>query len=286
MKVIISVLLIIVLLLSLSLTLDESAMQLQDEAFERAMVAFGLAKGLNGVISLIQGTQLSFTPVGIGLNFSVGEVLDPFNDMVERFSWVMLLASISLGVQKLLLILSAKLFLQVVFLGSIVSTLALLWLKQIQNYNYFLVSMKILLFLLVLRFGAVLSVYTTELLYESLLKQEYQTSSLVLEETKTTLEDIQSQNGDIFVENKQSAWYELDVTTKYNNLKEQLNISKKLHALAQNIEEASRKIITLITIFIVQTVLMPLLFLWLLVISIRLIFRTKVDDAQLAVLLR
>ena len=90
MKIILSVLLVLLLGLSLFLDVDKAAMEIQNESFDRAMIAFGLAKGLNAVISLLQGTELSFTPVGVGLNFSVGEVLDPFNDMVERFSWVML----------------------------------------------------------------------------------------------------------------------------------------------------------------------------------------------------
>ncbi len=112
MKILLSVLLISILVLSLAFNIDENAMKLQNEAFDRAMIAFGLAKGLNAIISLIQGTELSLTPVGIGLNFSIGEVLDPFNDMVERFSWVMLASTVSLGIQNILLILSSKLFLQ------------------------------------------------------------------------------------------------------------------------------------------------------------------------------
>ncbi|MEA3370245.1 MAG: hypothetical protein U9Q40_02825, partial [Campylobacterota bacterium] len=40
-------------------------------------------------------------------------------------------------------------------------------------------------------------------------------------------------------------------------------------------ENASRKIITLITIFILQSVLMPLLFLWLLIIAVKLIFKSE-----------
>lgn len=83
-------------------------MQLQEKFLSKAMVAFGLAKGLNAVISLLQGTELSLTPVGIGINLSIGEVLDPFNDMVERFLWVMLLYSVSLGIQKIVLMISAK----------------------------------------------------------------------------------------------------------------------------------------------------------------------------------
>ncbi|MBU4110178.1 hypothetical protein KJ988_04185, partial [bacterium] len=162
MKLFISILLAGVLLASLSVGLDEEAMKIHDASFERAMVAFGLAKGLNSVISLLQGTEFTFTPVGVGFNFSIGEVLDPLNDMVERFSLVMLFASISLGIQKLLLILSTKMFLQVVLALSIVTSLLGLWIKKAQNTSFFVFSMKMVFLLLILRFAAVLFVYSSE----------------------------------------------------------------------------------------------------------------------------
>lgn len=273
MKVFVTVFLIFLLLFSLIFGVDESAMELHDTAFDRAMIAFALAKGLNAVISLIQGTELSFAPVGIGLNFSVGEVLDPFNDMVERFSWVMLAASVSLGIQKLLLVLSSKIFLQVALTLSIGASLLFIWMKKVHNQTYFIFSIKILLLLLVLRFGAIMFVYTSEIFYNSVLQEEYKSSSLVLENTKEELENIHSQNKTIIESNKDSSWY----TSKYSEIKEQLNISQKIDSLSQNIEDTSRKIITLITMFIVQSILMPLLYIWFLIIVVKWIFRVELN---------
>ncbi|MEA2017990.1 MAG: hypothetical protein U9N59_06045, partial [Campylobacterota bacterium] len=165
MKIFITLILILIGFGSLFFELDKSALLLHDEALERSFIAFALAKGLNAVISLIQGTELSVTPLGMGLNISVGEILDPFNDMVERFSWVMLLSSISLGIQKLLLTLSSKVFLQVILMLSIVSTLFFIWIKKLQNSIFFIFSFKILFLLLLLRFGAILFVYSSEYFY-------------------------------------------------------------------------------------------------------------------------
>ena len=184
MKIFISILLLLILILSLSLGIDEAAMKLQDEAFERAMLAFGLAKGLNAIISLIQGTELSLTPVGIGLNFSVGEVLDPFNDMVERFSWVMLASTVSLGIQKVLLLLSSKLFLQIAIVISTITSLIFLWLKPLHVRWFFILPFKILLLLLILRFGAITSIYTTQYLYDSTLHVEYVDSAKIITNTQ------------------------------------------------------------------------------------------------------
>lgn len=285
MKIFITILFILVLLLSLSFSLDSTAMDMQDEAFERAMITFGLAKGLNGVISLIQGTELSFTPVGIGLNFSVGEVLDPFNDMVERFSWVMLGASVSLGIQKLLLILSSKIFLQVAISLSVLSSIFFIWQKRVVNHTYFIFSLRVFILLFVLRFGAIFFTYSSELFYNSLLNDEYNASSVVLQSTQSKLEELQSENKNIVEPKKESSWYELDVSAKYKELKGQLNISQKLDDLKASIEEASRNIIKIITIFIVQTILMPLLFLWFFIHSIKFAFRVEFDESKVALFL-
>ncbi len=274
MKIVISIFLVFALVLSLGFGVDESAMAIQDEAFDRAMITFGLAKGLNAVISLMQGTELSFTPVGVGLNFSVGEVLDPFNDMVERFSWVMLLASVSLGVQKLLLLLSAKLFLQVALGLSVLVTLLFLWIKQIQNSLFLSYSLKILTLLLLLRFSAIIFVYASQFFYTSTLQHDYFEATSVVEKTKAKLEDAHSQNSSIAKTEKKEGFFS-SMSEQYSNMSQSLNISKQLNSLETSIEEASRNIITLITIFIVQSVILPLLFLWLFIASVKAIFRNE-----------
>lgn len=74
-----------------------------DAGFNRALVSFGIAKGLNMVISLLQSTQFSAQPLGVGIAISPGELLDPINDLVEQFSNVMLLATVAFGIQKILI---------------------------------------------------------------------------------------------------------------------------------------------------------------------------------------
>jgi len=280
MKVWLSIVLVLLVLVSSTLHVDEKAMQILDASYERAMVAFGLAKALNAVISLIQGTQLSLTPVGIGLNFSVGEVLDPFNDIVERFSWVMLFSSISLGIEKLLLILSSKLFLQATLGVSAFVTLGLLWIKQIKNSFFFEYSFKVFVFLVLLRFSAIIFVYSSQLMYDSLLQNEYQQATEVISTTKEQLEDIENKNKAILESKKEQGFFD-SLDSKYSNIVSSLNISKQLDSLQKSIDEATHNIITLITVFIFQTVLMPMLFLWIFVLLVRWIFAYKNDKLKL-----
>ncbi|TGD74849.1 hypothetical protein E4634_06555 [Mangrovimicrobium sediminis] len=74
-----------------------------DDALTRGGVIYATARGINALVSVLQGTE--FTPWLF--SFSLGEVLDPINDLIERFSAVLLVALASLALQKLLLVIVA-----------------------------------------------------------------------------------------------------------------------------------------------------------------------------------
>lgn len=108
-------------------TLDTWAGREVDAALGRALLAFALARGLNGVISVVQGTQVALEPGGLGVTLTPGEILDPVNDLVEQFSTVMLVASASLGLQKLLLGISAWWPLTLLMALALSGWIALAW---------------------------------------------------------------------------------------------------------------------------------------------------------------
>ena len=66
-------------------------------------MTFAIARTLDGVISVAQGTEVAVEPGGVGVNFALGQALDPINDLVERFSAAMLVATSSLALQNVLL---------------------------------------------------------------------------------------------------------------------------------------------------------------------------------------
>lgn len=73
-----------------------------DASLADAAAVFATARAINAGLSVLQGTEVAASPFGLGLTLAVGEVLDPANDLIERFSWVVLASVASLGVQKLL----------------------------------------------------------------------------------------------------------------------------------------------------------------------------------------
>jgi len=65
---------------------DQTATARVEESLTRALASFALARVTNGVISVIQESEVAVSPAGVGLNLALGQILDPLNDMVERFS--------------------------------------------------------------------------------------------------------------------------------------------------------------------------------------------------------
>ena len=78
-------------------------MQQVDAGLKRALVSFATAWALNGVISVAQGTEIALQPAGVGVTLAPGQLLDPVNNLVEQFAQLMLIASVALGVEKILI---------------------------------------------------------------------------------------------------------------------------------------------------------------------------------------
>ncbi len=268
-KLLFSLCILFLMLVTFYTSLDLHAKKLLDDAFMRSFSAFGLAKALNAAISMLQGTQLSLMPAGVGVTLSIGEILDPFNDLVERFSWVMLLASVSLGIQKILLAFSGKLFLKigVVFFGSI--ALLLLWIDKKQTFTKFF---KAFLFVLLLRFFAVIYLYASQFVYTALLQDEYMQATKKIEMTKNHIEEFQKESAIQSTKTKESSITQY-FSDKYEQIKDTLDLKEKFQALEESIDASYTSIVDLITLFVVESVLFPLLFLWLFLLLLKTLFR-------------
>ena len=81
---------------------QQSATQVH-QSLQNSLTTFAVAHALNGVISVAQGTELVIEPAGVDISLADGEILDPINELIERFSWVMLAGSTSLGIQAFVL---------------------------------------------------------------------------------------------------------------------------------------------------------------------------------------
>ena len=242
---------------------DDTSDGYSDEAFRRALVTFAIARGLNGVISVAQGTEVAVEPGGVGVNFTVGQILDPINDLVEQFSSVMLVATSSLGLQNILLNMTgwwgvtAALGLAALFL--IVAT----WWPGGATAATRTLAVRVFLVAAFLRFALPVLIIGTHIVFSAFLEEEHDAATAVLEATSSEIEE--------FNEDQAAPGTEEDGTL-FGRLGEMidssvasLDVSGRIDRLKESASSASEQIVKLIVIFIMQTIILPLAFLWLFV---------------------
>lgn len=237
-----------------------------DAAFKRALVGYALARGLNGVISVAQGTEVAIQPAGIGLNLTPGEILDPINDLVERFSWIMMLASSSLGVQKILLSMSAW---QGLLLAVGVTGLVLCLCVSIPRLRAGRgLAQRLFLFMLLLRFMMPAISIANDWVYRTFLEADYVSASATLDEAQQTIGQI---NEEVKVEpqSDESVSVMERARALYSSALAQMDIDRRLDQYQEAAESISESTISLVVVFLMQTLVFPLVFLFVMMGLIR-----------------
>ena len=241
--------------------LDDASRDVAEASFKRALVTFAAARTLNSVISTAQGTEIALEPGGVGVVLSIGEALDPINDLVERFSSVMLVAASSLGLQNILLGISRwwgmNLALGILALGALVA----IWLPALEGTRTRTVISRMFLILLFVRFAVPLLILGTGLISQVFLDDSLAESTAVLEATSTEIEAIGGSEApepdpDQGLMDRLGAMLDESVRS--------LNAADRLEQLKETASNAAESIINLIVIFVLQTILLPLGIFWLL----------------------
>lgn len=255
-------------------SVDQYAREDLDSLFGRALVTFALARTLNGLISVVQGTEVALQPAGIGVTLTPGEILDPVNDLVERFSWIMLAATISLGIQQVLLDIGQWWVLRV-----LVGLSGLLWLwwvlkrsppgqnqQPAQQARTRTILMRVFLVLLFLRFAVPVSLVANEALYVLFLQDRYDESAQLIQDASR---DLQANSAEPQAGENTGGEAETGLLQSFNkalsSTAETVNFSRRLEHLKERAAELIEHLIQLSVVFILQTGVLPLAFLWMLI---------------------
>ena len=240
---------------------DDKSEVYTDAAFNRALITFGVARGINGVISVAQGTEVAVHPAGFGVNFTPGQILDPINDIIEQFSWVMLASTASLGIQKIFLSMSSSWISSVILTVLLAIALVTLWWPTMLNSTARVFVKKLLLIIFFIRFSVPIAAIGSEMLYEVFLSQQYVESTEKLEQTKQAISTLSQQTHSDIAENVEEGM--LDKAKKWlNSASEAIDMEARFEQYTEAAAEATRHTINLIVVFVIQTVIFPLLFLW------------------------
>lgn len=239
--------------------LDDRGADYSDGVFRTALATFAVARGLDAAISMAQGTEIAMQPAGVGLTVSAGELLDPVNDLVEQFSWVMLVSTTSLGIQSVLLRVTRWPVLTFLFALVALARLAALWKPDLLPERIDAQLRRVLTLLIIVRFAMPLFAIGSAVFFDLFLDPARADAVNVLEETTGDIRAMEQLEGaddaDAGWRERVSAWFAETVDT--------LDIEARLSAFRDRVTDSVEHVVSLIVVFTVQTILLPLAFLWL-----------------------
>jgi hypothetical protein len=225
---------------------------------QRALTAFAAARLLGGALSVIQGTQVDVTPGGVGLTVAPGKVLQPLNELVDRFAAAMLAASVAFGIQLVLLNIGTHAYVSVAVSVAVLGLLILGWRagpdQQTRTQGLLRWLQPVAIALLLIRFAVPLSGLANEALYRNFMADDYMVAVASIQSSPQTIAGRTAE-----VQPKDEGFIE--------RMKRWSTLLPALKASYERIVESASdwvsKIIRLIALFAIQTVIMPIAFSWL-----------------------
>ena len=263
-KAIVSVVLVAVLALSATnvldsfcrSTIDQGGEAYLDGTLKKALYTYGVARLSNGLISVFQSAT-----VGVGVTVGFGEFLDPFNDLIERFSFVMLLSTASLGIQKVLMEIGAWLGLRILLSVSMLFLLIGTWLPRLFNIDLSGIGVKLLLVALFVRFLIPVVGVAGNTIDGLFLEARYEESIQAAKEINESVDLDDITGGNLSAEAREEAGF----FDKFRQMTDTAALKAKFEAVKEKLADLVPRLIDLIVVFMIQTILLPLIVLWIMV---------------------
>lgn len=229
--------------------LDDLAGAQAQAGFKRAVASFATARALNAVISVVQGTELSVQPLGVGVTLTPGQMLDPLNDLVERFSDLMLAASVAFGVQLLLIEVGMHWGMS---LALTLVAFAWAW-PYLKRKRPPALLTRVLVALLLVRFIVPAAGMASDVVYRGFMQAQYAAGQQGIEQASQAIGALAPAPADSAADKK---WWQID---------------KHIQQLGDTIDKTVEHAIRLIVVFLLQTLILPLAVFWILLRSGRML---------------
>lgn len=232
--------------------MDGPAIQRVDAGLKRALITYGTARVVHGFVSVAQGTQIDIAPAGMGTTLTPGQILAPAAEMLKQFSDLMLLVCVSFAIQKLMITVGGfsaiSLALTVIAIG---------WTLQFMRHRLppaWLTKMFIVL--LFVRFAIPLTVLGSDALFQTFMANEYNVSqemiSSMASETDTQTLPMSKSIAKPGLLGKLKSWIGQKTTEAVDHY----------HDLKSVLEHGAENVVKLMAIFVLQTMVIPILMLW------------------------
>ena len=242
-----------ILLLAWFKPLENAATEQADAGLKRALVSFGTARLLNAVLSVAQGTQIDAQPGGLGVTFAPGQILRPVNDLVEQFAELMLAASVVFGLMKVLIGIGSHWLVSLLVSVFAVGWGWLRWRRQRPR----LWLGRVFVLLLLVRFAVPLVTVGSDALFRIFLADDYSASQNAIAGHADAVSKLGAPAVD---ENAKPGLFES--FSKW--MSDTLDIRGRIDRLKELATQLTEHIVKLIVVFLMQTLVLPLLLFWIL----------------------
>ena len=245
---------------------DAQATRQVEAGLKRALASFAAARALDAVISVAQGTQVALEPGGVGVVLAPGQALDPINDLVEQFSTLMLLASVSFGVQRVLIAIGGHAVVSALVTACALGWAALRWRGRVPPFGL----TRLLLVLLLVRFCVPLVVLGSDLAFRVFMAEDYAAAQQSIDGSARRID----QAGAVSTDRPPAGENRIEQLKRWwSDAVDKPDVGKRLDELRQLAAGAVDHIVRLIVIFLLQTLVVPIGLLWTLLGSWRLLYR-------------
>lgn len=243
---IISLIIGLLVLVSSLRVIDDFSYNYTTDAITSAAISYATARGINALVSMMQTTTLE-AGIGVSGSIAVGELLDPLNDLIERFSSIMTIVLASLAGQKVILLISSHQLFQVLIAIFGIASILLI---QFGKGSLFKILLRFFLVLVFLRFslGVVVAmnaiVDLTFLLdqtqaYDNKINLLKRDMSSLNYDSGVSLEQIQNLKNE-----KETLISELNMLHQYNQqayLKKESELKNEINEIKNEIEKKKSK---------------------------------------------
>lgn len=231
--------------------MDAPAMAQVDSGLKRALVSFASARTLSGVLSVVQAAQVDIQPAGLGVTLSPGQLLAPANELVKHFADLMLLACVAFGIQKVLISISGYWL-----ISFALTVVALAWAAS--HYRSGRASAWLssaLVFMVMLRFAIPVSMLGTDALSQRFLATDYTTAQRAIDTTSAEAEKVKPPEP---TASDGKSW----LPQVPNWVPSMSDVKDRYSKMKLAVERSTEHMVKLMVVFLLETLLLPLLMMW------------------------
>lgn len=241
--------------------IDAKAEQIIDDIAIRAAATFAISRTINAALSMAEEVSVSAGFVFEG-SMKPMSWLEPVNNLIEEFAGIMLAVAVAALILKILLSIGTAWGVSVILalspaafcLQTLGKDRPWLWRPRLAR-----LGSSLLLLAFVLRLAFPTAIFATNLLSEEFLQHRYEAAQAELELIKSKAEDASTAASDADeTDNAEKSWFS-DKATAAGEM-----VKRAFGAVRDVFGQAFQSVVTLVTVFLFETMLLPVVLVWLL----------------------